>query len=580
MIQQRLLEAREALPWVNRDSDSADCRMPATLAHGGGLPRRSCLAREAIPARSGCILLLLLLQSEVSEQEQEQEQERDAAIGRRARAFSATVLLSCFLCLLRLPGEESPVASAAGLGATVEKLIDIPELAKVRVGVQVVRLGDGEVVCAREADQLFVVASNNKLIVSAAALHVLGKDFRFKTLVWTDGRLSDDGTLNGNIIVRGGGDPNLSGRFHDRATSLFEDWTEELRKKGCRRIKGAILADDSAFDREWTNPDWPKDQLTHWYCAPSSALSFNDNCIDVTVRPGRTVGAALVVVTSPKTSYVKLKVTGKTGGAKTRSAVWFSRRPGSNSLTIGGKHPFGGAAYTNFATVHNPALGAVHVLREVLIAGGIEVTGEADVWDGPALDPKKGGRLIAAPSSALLGTLQVMNKRSQNFYAEQVLKALGLEAGGKGTTKNGLDAVAGVLAQAGVPTGEYHMVDGSGMSRGNRFSPSQVVKVLSWMHAGDYGETFRSTLAVGGEDGTLADRFTSPGLKGRVLAKSGYLRGASALSGYLVSKTGSDYAFSILMNGFKGTNRRMKKIQEAICEAIYLLPAEETPHED
>ena len=124
------------------------------------------------------------------------------------------------------------------------------------------------------------------------------------------------------------------------------------------------------------------------------------------------------------------------------------------------------------------------------------------------------------------------------------------------------------------------MVDGSGMSRGNRFSPSQVVKVLSWMHGGDYGEIFRSTLAVGGEDGTLAGRFTSAGLKGRVFAKSGYLRGASALSGYLVSKTGRDYAFSILINGFKGTNRRMKQVQEAICEAIYLLPAGGTPHED
>jgi len=461
------------------------------------------------------------------------------------------------------------------LKESIEKAISVPELAKAKVSIHVIRLRDGETVYTRNAQESLVVASNNKLAVTAAALEVLGEDYGFETLVWTRGQVAKDGTLKGDVIVRGGGDPNLSGRFHERPTSIFEGWAKELKEKGVRRIEGDIVADDHLFDREWVSPHWPKNQLTSWYCAPASALSFNDNCIDLTVRPGKATNSPLVVTLSPPTSYVALRVTAKTGTAKSRSAVWFQRRSGSNTITVGGRHPLGGAPYSDSVTIHDPARFAAHVFREAIIGQGIEVTGQAKVWHGTSPDPGDGGRRIALHTSPLLPTLCVMNKRSQNFYAEQVLKTLGLFTRQKGTRENGLAAVAEFLGKVGIGDGEYEMVDGCGLAKRNRFSAAQIARLLAWMHDTKHREAFRSTLAVAGEDGTLARRFRGTKLGGRVFAKTGYVLGASALSGYLRSKAGQDYAFSILMNRFSGSNYQMKQIQESICTAIDGLPGAE-----
>jgi len=458
----------------------------------------------------------------------------------------------------------------------IEKAILVPALSKAKVGIHVARLDDGKAVYTRNAQESLIVASNNKLVVSGAALDSLGEDYGFETLVWTHGQVTKDGVLKGNVIVRGGGDPNLSGRFHKSPTSIFEGWAKELSKKGVRRIEGDIIADDHLFDREWVCPHWPKNQLTSWYCAPSSALSFNDNCIDLTVRPGKTVNSPLIVDLSPPTSYVKLRITAKTGKSKSKSAVWFQRRSDSNTITVGGRHPLGGAPYADSVTIHSPSRYAVHVFREVLIGQDIEVTGQAKVWDGAPPDPKGGGRRIALHTSPLPQTLSVMNKRSQNFYAEQVLKTLGLFTRQRGTRENGLAAVAEFLDKVGIRKGDYEMVDGCGLAKRNRFSAAQIAQLLAWMHDSKYRDAFRSTFAVAGEDGTLARRFKGTELGGRVFAKTGYVRGASALSGYLRSKAGDDYAFSILLNRFGGSNYQMKQVQDSICAAIDELPGADT----
>jgi D-alanyl-D-alanine carboxypeptidase/D-alanyl-D-alanine-endopeptidase (penicillin-binding protein 4) len=472
----------------------------------------------------------------------------------------------------RAGGEDHFVDPLTNLEKEVAKLVSSHSLEKARVGIHVVRLSDGKAILSRNANETLMVASNNKLFVTAAALELLGQDFRFETLVWTAARLDDDGTLHGNVVVRGGGDPNLSGRFHERPTSIFEGWAKEFRKKGIVRIQGDIIADDQAFDREWVNPHWPEDQFIFWYCAPSSALSFNDNCLDVTIAPGKTVNSPLIVTTSPTTTYAQIQVTAVTGRAKSGSAVWFRREPGTNNVTVGGKHPLGGSSCTEYVTVHDPALFAVHVFREVLVAQGVEVTGAAKVWRAQPLDPKKGGCRIALYSSPLFETLCVTNKRSQNFYAEQILKTLGLFTKGKGTTANGLAAVAGFLEKAGIAPGSYQMVDGCGLARENRFSAAQAAQLLAWMYRSKHRDMFRNSLALAGEDGTLSKRFDDSDLKGRVHAKTGYISGASALSGYISSKTGGEYAFSVLVNNAKAPLHKIRDFQEAVCEAVSRLP--------
>ena len=410
-----------------------------------------------------------------------------------------------------------------------------------------------------------ILASNTKLVTTGATLVALGKEHRFKTLLWTDGRIQAGGVLKGNLIVQGGGDPLISGRFESSPTAIFERWAEGLRKKGVKIIEGDIIGDDTAFDREWVNPHWPSNQLAFWYCAPVSALTFNDNCIDYTVRSGAP-GGRLKVTTIPASSYQKVKNISKTTRAGARSAIWFSRQKNSNRVTVGGSHPAGGSPFTEPVTVHNPSLYFVHVLHETFQRKGIRITGKPVLADRP-LDPRQGGRRVDLFTSPLLDSLRITNKRSQNLFAEIMLKTLGLHLHGKGNRAYGLQAVDAVLKKARVNGVE--MIDGSGLARGNRMSPSQMSQWLYWLRTQPIGESFKSTLSIAGVDGTLSNRFRTSPLKGRLFAKTGFINKVSALSGYMTAKSGRELTFSILFNNFKGTNAAMKRIQDQICEAVY-----------
>jgi len=475
------------------------------------------------------------------------------------------LLVTFMLALASLPAKAS-------FKATMERLLQSSALKEGRIGIEVVRLKDGRSVFSHNSDRLFSVASNNKLFLTAAALHLLGRDYQFETIGWTPGKISPNGTLEGDVIVRGSGDPNISARFQARATTIFEGWADELLTRGIRKVDGRIIGDPNIFDRQYVHPSWPKKQLTHWYCAPVSGLALNDNCIDVTIKPGRSARQPLAAISDPETSYVRFRIRGRTSPPNTRSAVWFQRNSNSNIITIGGKHPAGGSPYKDSITVHDPASYFIHVLREVLIRKGITVTGEPALLKKSVPLPKDKSKLLFRFHSELLDSLRVTNKRSQNFYAEQILKTLGASEYGKGTFKNGVAVVTNFLSQIAIPDDSFKMVDGSGLARGNRFTPRQFVHLLNWVYRQKLRDDFMSTLAIGGVDGTLARRFKSEQLRGRVMAKTGSISGVSALSGYVRAKSDSLYAFSILYNSNKGVPNSLKKLQYAICDEIVTQP--------
>ena len=470
------------------------------------------------------------------------------------------------LCCLGSPFIQCPAEDLNTLKSKVEQLLSNPQLADASIGIRFVRVSDGEAVLDVNPSSKLILASNTKLITTGAALAILGEEYRFQTLLWTDGHIEAGGVLKGNLIVKGAGDPNISGRFESSPTAIFERWADSLRKKGVKKIEGDIIGDDTAFDREWVNPNWPEEQLTFWYCAPISALTFNDNCIDYTVRPGAQIGGRLRVTTSPATSYQTIKNISKTKRPGSRSAIWFSRSKNTNRVTVGGSHPVGGSPFTEPITVHNPSLYFVQVLHETFMRKGIQITGKPVLTDKP-LDPKQGGRRVESFTSPLLNTLRVTNKRSQNLFAELVLKTLGRHVHGNGTRANGLKAVTAVVKKA-VNNG-IEMIDGSGLARGNLMSTAQMTRWLFWLRKQPIGSSFKSTLAIAGVDGTLSERFKTSPLKGKLAAKTGYIRKVSALSGYMSAQSGEEFTFSILFNNFKGTNAVMKRVQEQICEAVY-----------
>jgi len=475
------------------------------------------------------------------------------------------ILVCIFITLFSLGGN---CLLAQSLRLSIGKILSDKALRGARVGVSIMDADTGRGLFGRNENRQFIFASNVKLVTTAAALDFLGPDYTFRTSVYVRGELIGN-TLNGDLIVKGRGDPNISGRFYnDNITAIMECWAEAIKKAGITRITGDIIADDLMFDRQYVSPYWPQDQLQKWYCAEICALSFNDNCIEVWVSPGISPGDPARVTLKPNTSFVTVRNTCLTASRKSGDRISIYRPIGVNIITVGGWCWKGAGERRYFVTVHDPALFFVTVFKEVLEKRGIAVGGRplVTIEDLSAVEIPENE--IAFAEHKLRETIAVTNKRSQNFYAEQILKTLGAETRGFGTFKNGILAVEDFLEKVGIPRGSYTLVDGSGLAKKNRLAPVQITKLLCYMRKHRYGDIFLNSLARPGEDGSLRKRMLQEPCRSRVYAKTGYVSGASALSGYVKTRRGRMLAFSIIMNDYKSSLYDMRRIQDSICRVL------------
>jgi serine-type D-Ala-D-Ala carboxypeptidase/endopeptidase (penicillin-binding protein 4) len=460
------------------------------------------------------------------------------------------------LCCSVAAGAQPP------LNARVQALIGASGCRNAQVGVYAVEVQNGQILCALDEARPLIPASNMKLLTTGVALFLLGEDFRFTTSVFGIGDLVDGAVLKGDLVVVAGGDPSISGRrYEGKTTAVFDAWAEAIARK-VRRVRGNLVIDDTIFDREYVHPNWPQDQLVRWYCAPISALALNDNCIDVAVAPGPRPGTPARVILDPATEYFQVVNHCKTVAAKAKQAI-IHRTAGRDQLVISGTLAPDSPGSASPVAVADPTRFAATVLRERLAAAGVVVEGKIVLADQRVNVEK--GLLLARTSHPLLDAVAVANKRSQNFYAEMIFKTLGRTVADPSTFKDGATVMVDTLSRIGLKKQLFTVDDGSGMSRGNTIAPGQMVLFLRAMALGPRAEAFIGSLAISGEDGTLQRRMRDAAMKGKVLAKTGYLRGVSALSGYV--KSGDKIAaFSILVNGPRIGDART--LQDRICRLI------------
>jgi len=488
--------------------------------------------------------------------------------GEPARLKGAGFLAYLLLGLLLSFASEVAAGSPEQFRSYVERLLKQSRVPADELGIQVVSLETGKTIYARSAKTLFSVASNNKIITTAAALHFLGPDYTFRTEVYLEAKPDREGISRGNLIIRGGGDPNISGRFTGgNLLSPMKAIAAELKRRGLKTLLGSIVADDRFFDRQHIHPQWDEDQIANWYSAGVSALSYNDNCVEITIRP-TSPGKRVEVSLSPATSYVKLVNECLTTSNPKSHRFAFRRKTGSNIILLKGRYYSRFGPTTHYITVDDPALYFATVLSEVLAAKGIEVAGEVRRILPEELLPQVPPVIVV--TSKLRDAVRVANKRSQNFYAEQILKLLGAVEKGEGSFYAGAKAVEEFLALLGISPGEYRYVDGSGLSRDNRFSPEQITKVLAFMHWHRYGQDFLDSLSIAGVDGTLRRRWRRTKLVGNVVAKTVSMRYVHTLSGYLQNWKGERFAFSILYNNrLKKKAPDIRRLEEEILLSLY-----------
>jgi D-alanyl-D-alanine carboxypeptidase/D-alanyl-D-alanine-endopeptidase (penicillin-binding protein 4) len=447
------------------------------------------------------------------------------------------------------------------LESDLDAIFDDATLARALVGVHVESL-DGGVRYSRNAEKLVVPASNIKIFTLAAAASRLGWEFRHETTLDAAGTIAD-GTLTGDLIVTGGGDPSI-GTLDGRPAVLFTRWADALRDRGIRRVEGRLVGDDNVFDDEGRGAGWAWDYLTAGYAAPAGGLSYNENVAVVQATPGRAEGDPVQVSITAGHPFrlVNQLLTGPPGSA---SAMTLRQDDTRTVLTLTGRLPAGGAMAIQTSTVANPTRYFVGALGEALAARGIVVTG--GVWDVDDLaetPPPSGRTRIARHESLPLSALASrLIKSSQNFYGEMLLQTLGAAAGGEGTAEAGLRIVRDTVVGWGVPADAVVLYDGSGLSRYNYATAAAIVRVLRRVWDDErLRAPFLALLPVGGQDGTLSARMSGEPLAGHVQAKTGTIANMRALSGFLEAQSGERLVFSAIVNHFTAPAAEIDAIVE------------------
>ena len=465
-----------------------------------------------------------------------------------------------------MPAQVEPPRRWVTLNSRLERLTENPFLKAKEIGVYVASMPGGEPVFGYNSAQPMNPASNVKVLTSAAALTMLGPGYRFKTEIHLT-EPPKNGVIEGDLYVKGYGDPTM---VSERLWMLVNS----LKERGIREIKGRIVVDNTFFAGAPHNPGWVREQDgSQAYQAPYGAVSLNFNAIRITVLPGDNTGDPAIVIKSPDSDYFHTESSVKTvAHGRTKLTIDTESWRGRTRIKLRGRINIRSWGRTVYRKIDHPALYFGYSLLQFLRQQGIKI-------------PKKAVRVKKLPYNAeiyytfysphLSEIIWALNKRSNNFTAEQLLKTMGAELyEPPGDWIKGLKALKYFLTYLGIQPDSYRLVNGSGLADITRISPRDIVRVLHFMYVRtELMPEFAASLAVGGVDGTLRRRMKELST-GKIRAKTGSLDMVNALSGYAIAKNREVLAFSIIVNNDLPYSEQAAII-DSIAETLATTPPDE-----
>jgi D-alanyl-D-alanine carboxypeptidase/D-alanyl-D-alanine-endopeptidase (penicillin-binding protein 4) len=497
--------------------------------------------------------------------------ERRGAGAQGRSALSILLLVLCVAAPLRL--------SAQALQRRVDRQLDLPPYDRTLWGVVVID-DRGRTVYQRNAERLFVPASNTKIIVSAVASALLAPEFTVMTSVYGTGPVAA-GVLEGDLVLYGRGDPTFGVRCYSVDTlapgacdkdpfEKYKKLAEQLRARGISVVRGDLIGDGSYFEPTSVHYGWESYDLNWWYAAPVTGLGFNDNSIDIAWGPGPTVGAPAAVAISPDLGDVTMENRSRTLPADSGDNIDFFRKPGTLELWAEGSVGASSRGGTEYFAMPDPDLFAARALRKVLADYGIAVLGTTrSTSDSTRFHAARGTPALAEVESRPLKdwVFPILNT-SQNWYAEMLLKQLGKQFGGEGSWAKGLEVERRFLIDSvKVDSTQIAFTDGSGLAANNLISPMAFAQVLRFMARHPRFQTFNAGLPKAQQVGSLRNRFRGTPLEGRVRAKTGSIARVNTLSGYIDRPDGKTWTFSIQANHHAQRGRDMlARIDSVVVE--------------
>ncbi|MGI9065573.1 MAG: D-alanyl-D-alanine carboxypeptidase/D-alanyl-D-alanine endopeptidase [Pyrinomonadaceae bacterium] len=525
------------------------------------------------------LLLFSLVQSFKPVTSAQQQSSRERKVGASAVAIptpSPSPIASPVASPVPSP-QASPTAKVATTTLTLAELqgriteiLQKPELAQAMVGIKVASLDTGHILFEANANKLLRPASNMKLYTVAAALDRLSPDYRFITSVYARAKPDSAGTVRGDLTIYGRGDPSIAARFNNgNYFKGIDDLAARIVAAGVKRVEGDLVGDETYFTGPQYGAGWNWDDLQWWYGAEVSALTSNDNALDLSIKPGMQVGAPAIVTTGPPDPLLTIinKVT--TAPKGTRRDLNAYRALASDEMEISGSIALDDKGYSGGIGISRPALLFAYLLRASLAQQGVVIKGKTRTIPQPIFETSAvaGGAglvelaTLQSPPLSLIAAHTL--KPSQNLYTELILRTLGKVVGPPPTSINidrrsetaGIEVVRTFLGEAGVNGSPLSLNDGSGLSRNDMVTAEATLQLLTYMSRHRYATAFREALPIAGVDGTLRNRMKGTVAENNLRAKTGTLSAASSLSGFVTTAAGEELVFSIMVNNYpQGTN--------------------------
>ena len=479
-----------------------------------------------------------------------------------------TVLMTWMLVVSMFSFHNVAKAEETVKGTLTDSINRIVEekLAGADVSITVRDRLSGQMIVDYNGQTTIKPASNMKLLTTAAALDVLGKDYRFNTSLYIKGKMSN-GVLKGDVYLQGQGDPTLS--IED-----LQQFAQELKVQGIHTIDGRIVGDDKWFDNDLLTPGiWFGDE-SYYYAAPISALTTSPNTdydsgTIIVEAIGSAIGELPSIKVTPNIGDLQIVNQAQTVEAGKSNTITIERTYQTNQIVISGNLPID-KTKREWVTVKDPTSHTLTMFQAVLAEEGIEYTKDK-VFE--AATPKS-AQLIATKQSITLEQLLIpYMKLSNNGIADILVKTMGKVKNHHGSTKAGLQIIREYGNSINLNMEDWQFEDGSGMSHKNNVSSLAVSELLYNVQAEDWFNTYFTSLPVAANTdrmvgGTLRNRLKDPLTAGKVYAKTGSLTGVNTLSGYLEASSGQSYIFSVLVQNKSGASTAIDEIVKEIAEEL------------
>jgi len=444
----------------------------------------------------------------------------------------------------------------------LDGLVNNSLLQNANISLLVRDVATNTTVCEYHSKNSVVPASTMKLVTTATALELLGADFRFQTRLEVDGKVTADGVLNGNLYIRGGGDPTLGSEKLGDTTFLVK-WVEAIKNRGIRKINGRVIADAGLFDDEGVNPKWTWEDMGNYYAAGIYGISYFDNTYRLVLRSGSVGTTPTVLRVVPE--IINLKIDNRLVSSPISfDSAYFYGAPHSSFRSVTGEIPANRTEFVTKGDIPNPALLLAQHFSDRLIQNDVAVR------DLPTdiIDRASERTTIYTQVSPPLGEIITeTNVRSNNLYAESVFKYLALQNKAVATNTEAVQVVKAFWKSKGLSVDQLFMYDGSGLSPSDAVSAQFFVELLSYMQTKSVNkDIFFRSLPVAGENGTLKSFLLKTPLQGKVHAKSGTISRVKSYAGYIDTNR-QQLVFALLINNPNGSSKAVtKKMEEFLLQ--------------